>query len=156
MSSEYHGYTREEVSIIDEHRHWKKGIHFGDPAGRFTNQVVNKTVFDVLRENGIHVNYDESQKDFQSRKTAAKMVLRNLVVNDNPRTRDFGYAMENARYPQVRRGGMEEISSVKPLHDWTSHARSSFEYFAVNYQRYKGTRVKSHDKFQSNQFVYYG
>ena len=55
--------------------------------------------------------------------------------------------MENARYPEVSRGGGSDIRSIKPIHDWTSHFRSSFEYFAVNWQRL-GVGGKVHDMFK--------
>ena len=37
--------------------------------------------------------------------------------------------------------------SIKPKHDWTSHFRSSFEYFAVNYNPRSQTK-KVFDKFK--------
>lgn len=150
-------YSKKDLEIIESHKRWKKGIHFGDPAGKQTNQVVNRSVIDVLKESGIYVNTNDMAIGFQPRKTATKLLMRKLVVNDNERTRDMGYAIENSRYPSVRRGGQEEINSVLPVHDWTSHYRTALEYFAVNFDRYKGSRAKPHDKFnfRGNKVVNY-
>ena len=141
------GYTKKDLQIVEDHNGWGTATHFGDPAGRFTNQVVNKSVMDVLKEYGIHVSFREEGKDFQSRKTETKILLKNTIVHDTPRTKELGFAIENAQYPQVRRGGGEEIQSIKPKHDWTSHFRSALEYFAVNYNAYKGRTTKVYDKF---------
>lgn len=142
-------YSKKDLEIIESHKQWKRGTHFGDPAGRFINQVTNTSVLDVLKQNGIYVNFREEAKDFQTRKTATKFLLRNLVLNDNSRTQEFGIAIENSRYPSIRRGGMEELKSAKPVHDQFSHYRSALEYFAVNYDRFKDARHKIFDKFPS-------
>jgi len=148
MPSDDYKYNKKDLTLIEEHKNWKKGTHFGDPAGRFRNQVTNKTVISVLNDYGIKINFLEDAKGHEIRKTETKILLRNLRVNENERTKELGAAMENARYPEIRRGGGKEINSTKPRHDWTSHYRSSVEYFAVNYHRMAGrssSRVR--DKF---------
>ncbi len=139
-------YSKRDFKIIESHKGWKPAIHFGDPAGRFTNQVTNQSVMDVLKQYGIHVNFSEEAKDFQTRKTAAKILMRTLVVNINDNTNEMDAAMQNASYPKIRKGGSEQIRSLKPSHDWSSHYRSSFEYFAVNNNRFSARR-KIYDKF---------
>ena len=139
-------YSKRDYEVIDAHAGWKRAIHFGDPAGRFTNQVTNQSVMGVLKQYGINVLFREEAKDFQSRKTASKLLMRNLIVNENDRNKDLGIAIENARYPEVSRGGGSDIRSIKPIHDWTSHFRSSFEYFAVNWQKFSLNR-RVIDKF---------
>ena len=149
-SDEYYKYTKRDLEIIQEHKYWKRGIHFGDPAGRFRNQVTNQTVLSTLKQHGIHVNFREEAKDFQTRKTATKLLLRDVRVNDTDRTKDLSVAMENAAYPKVTRQGKKEIISLKPLHNWTSHFRSAVEYFAVNYNKYSKSRARIRDKFQKS------
>lgn len=140
-------YSKRDLEMIERHKHWRRGIHFGDPAGRFMNQVTNQSVMDVLRDHGIVVNFREDAKDFQTRKTETKLLMRRLVVNDSPDTDDFRMAIENACYPKVRRGGEEQVSSVKPLHDYTSHFRSALEYLAVNYNKLYAKTGRVKDKF---------
>jgi len=143
-----HRYSRQDLQIVREHREWNRAIHFGDPAGRFTNQVTNQTVLTVLKNAGINVHFKESAKDFQTRKTAAKLLMRNLVVNTNDRTKYLSTCMYNASYPRIREvGGIQQVRSIKPVHNWTSHLRSAFEYFAVNYQNYSQIPMRVHDQF---------
>jgi len=144
------GYTKNDYKIIESHKNWHNAIHFGDPAGRFKNQVVDKTVLSVLAENGIHVNFLEDAKDFSSRRNSTKIFLRNMVIHTNDNNKQFAIAIENASYPKMRTGGGEEVKSVAPKHDWTSHFRSSLEYMAVNYLRRKQSRQVK-DKFNKTQ-----
>lgn len=141
-------YSKRDLEIIEAHKYWKKAIHYGDPAGRFTNQVSNISVLDVLRNSGIYVNFREEAKDFQSRKNATKLLLRNLVANNTERVKELGLAMENSSYPKSRSGGQDDIRSIKPLHNWCSHYRSAVEYFAVNYELQKRKMTRVYDKFQ--------
>ena len=147
VPAEDHKYSKRDIRIIESHAGWNKATHFGDPAGRFTNQVTNQSVMDVLKNYGIHVNFREQSKDFQTRKTETKILLRTLVMHENEQTKELGAAIENASYPKVRAGGGEEIKSIKPKHDWTSHYRSALEYFAVNFEHLRGRQVKVIDKF---------
>lgn len=152
LPSEDYKYSKRDLDIIDSHKNWRRGIHFGDPAGRFRNQTSDRSVIEILNDHGIKVNFREEAKDFQTRRTETKFVLRGLRVNENERTKELGAAMENARYPEVRRGGGLEIRAVKPRHDWTSHYRSSVEYFSVNYNHLVGRGDKRiHDKFSPKQ-----
>ena len=147
IPSDTHLYSRKDLAVIEEHKFWPKGTHFGDPAGRFSNQVSNKTVLDVLKLNGIIVNFREEAKDFQTRKTALKLLLRSLSVNDNERTKYLGICIANASYPNVRDKGADFVKSVQPRHDFTSHFRSSAEYFAVNIGRMNLNTRRVQDKF---------
>ena len=151
MPSEDYQYSKADAKVIEDHKGWKHAIHFGDPSGRFTQQVTNKSVIDVLKEFGIHVNFKEEAKDFQTRKTKTKLLLRQTVIDDNPRNKELSAAIENASYPKVRKGGGEEIRSIKPAHNWTSHARSALEYFAVNFDSLKARKHTVYDKFKPKQ-----
>lgn len=151
VPSEHFRYNRKEIEKIEEHRGWKRGTIFGDPAGRFTSSVTNQSVFSVLREAGIYVNYEERWKEFQTRKTAVKMRLRGgIEINKNEDTDYLNMCIEQASYPKVKRLGEEEVRSVKPNHDWTSHHRSSLEYLCLGLESAKGAHVKVSDKFKKN------
>ena len=138
--------SKKEFDMIEEHRNWKKGVHFGDPAGRFKNGVVDATVLSVLRDHGIIVNYKDSWKEHQNRKRAAKALIRDgLLINRNDRTEEFSTCMENAAYPTPTVEGEKVVRSQKPKHDWTSHYRSSFEYMALGISEFLHKRSRPVD-----------
>lgn len=143
-------YTPEEMELIYEHREWKKATHFGDPAGRFQNQVTDQTVIDVLKNYGINVNFKDRWKEFALRKPAVKRLLMDRIfINDNPRTRYFNVCMINAAYPQIKNSGVQEVRSEKPKHDNTSHYRSAMEYLALGMEEMGTIVQKPYDKFKS-------
>lgn len=149
-----YNYTSRDLEVIDLHRSWPRGTHFGDPAGRFKNQVVNKSVIDVLRDNGIHINFRDEWKEFDKRVPAAKLLMRDrLVMNKNERTKTLNICMLNSKYPEQKSGGLNIINSkgLKPMHDQYSHYRSSFEYGALGLSNYVGRQTKVYDKFSFNQ-----
>lgn len=148
VPSDHFRYNKKEIEKIELHRKWKRGTVYGDPAGRATSSVTNKSVFDILRENGIYVNWEENWKEFQTRRTAVKLRVRNGVeLNKNEDTEYFSMCIEQAAYPKVRRNGEDEVRSVKPNHDWTSHHRSALEYLCLGLEKVKGTSVRVSDKF---------
>lgn len=131
VSSDSYAYSKFDLEAIDKHKDWKRGTHFGDPAGRFVNPVVNLTVLDVLRQNGIVVNFRDNWKEHSIRKTATKLLIRDGVqLNRNMRTAFFSVCIMNAAYPKVKNAGVAVVRSVKPKHDYTSHYRSALEYLA--------------------------
>ena len=156
LPSDGYGYTDRDLQVIEDHRGWPKGTHFGDPAGRFHNQVVNFTVLDVLRNHGIHINFKDHWKHFSERIETAKLLMRdNLLLNDIDRIKKYLHiCMINSKYPELSRGGMTIINSkdLKPMHDSSSHFRSSFEYLALGLSEYEGNKVKIYDKFNTERF----
>lgn len=148
VPSEGYLYTKTDLEIIESHKNWKKGTHFGDPAGRFQNQVTNDTVLTILRNHGINVNFKDAWKEFQKRKTAARNVIRDgIEMNVNDRTKYFAVCMMNASYPKVKHQGVEEVRSEKPKHDYTSHYRSAFEYLCLGIEEFVAVRPQPYDKF---------
>lgn len=145
-------YNSKDLEKIEKHKYWKTGIHFGDPAGRFKNSVIDKTVFDVLRDNGIHVNFRDEWKHFHIRKEATRqLILNGIDLNINSDTKYFDICIANAAYPKVKREGIEFVQSLKPRHDKTSHARSSLEYLALGLEeKGVGREKKVYDKFKKD------
>ena len=140
-------YSPVELNIINQHKLFNKATHFGDPAGRFGNQVVNSTVVSILRDSGIYVNFRDDWKGFMKRKTAARgLINRGIELNDNQRTKYFNLCMLSASYPRTRSNGLEEIKSADPKHDFSSHYRSAFEYGALGLESYKSGLAKVYDK----------
>ncbi len=154
----YH-YTVEDLDVIESHRNHKPAIHFGDPAGKQrTQSSKNRSVIDQLKEFGIHVNTKDDSNNFEIRKTKSKLLMRDLEVNDNIRTRYLRECMLNARYPTRRDNTQSTTAPVKPIHDWTSHLRSSFEYYAVNERDYKIRSVvdtQKYKKFDKSKSIIY-
>lgn len=150
LPSDGYKYADRDLELIKSHAQWPKGTHFGDPAGRFGNQVVNKTVFDVLRDNGIFVNFRDEWKEFDKRVTSAKMIMRKLYVNNTPRTKYLNICMLNSKYPEQKSGGGTIINSrnLTPKHDEYSHLRSAFEYGALGLLNYSSSKPQIYDKFK--------
>lgn len=147
--SDGYKYTPPDLKKIAMHKFWKRGTHFGDPAGRFKNAVSNETVISVLKNNGIIVNFDDRWKEFSLRKTAVKLLLMaGLQLNLNVDTKYFGLCISQAAYPQVKNQGVAEVRSLKPKHDYTSHYRSALEYLALGLESLHRRVSKPHDKFK--------
>jgi hypothetical protein len=149
VSSDNYRYTAKDMKMIQRHKEWKKGMHFGDPAGRNTNGVTNHTVFSILAEHGIHTNWKIEWQGFQNRKLAAKTIIRNGILIDKSERNDYmAMCMEQASYPQVTSEGEKEVRSKDPKHDWTSHIRSAFEYLSLGLTEYNTKRSTIRDKFK--------
>jgi hypothetical protein len=142
-------YRKDELEMIDERRGWKHATHFGDPAGRFQNQVTDSTVLDVLKQYGIHVNFNDRWKEFSLRKRAAKNLINGGIdLNHNKRTDYFALCISQSTYPKVKSAGVAEVRSLKPKHDYTSHYRSAFEYLSLGLDEMAGHTPKVYDKFK--------
>lgn len=153
VSSEHHNYTPADLEKIERHKYWKKGTHFGDPAGRFQNNVVDQTVIDVLREHGIIINFQDNWKHFKARKEATRhLILNGIELNMNSDTKWFNTCMMQAAYPKVKREGIEFTVSEKPKHDFTSHYRSAFEYLALGLRNFGKRKTEPVDKFKKGRF----
>lgn len=154
ISSDNFIYNSKDLEIIENHKYWNRGTHFGDPAGRFVNQVTNSSVLDVLKSNGIIINFQDSWKEFQKRKTAGKLLIRESIkLNKNERTEYFSMCLNQASYPKVRVEGENEIRSIKPLHNWTSHYRSAFEYLSLGIQELGSRKSQVYDKFKKKKDI---
>lgn len=153
--SEGYKYKKEDLDVIEKHREWRRGTHFGDPAGRFTNQVVDQSVIDVLRDYGIIINFAERWKYHSTRKSATKrLIMDGVKLNDNgDRTKYFDMCIANAAYPKIRVEGVETFNKTKPKHDDTSHYRSALEYLALGLEDYKPRVARPHDKFPKREEI---
>lgn len=148
VPSDGYNYTSKDLEVIAEHKEWAKGTHFGDPAGRFSHIATDLNVFDILKQNGIIVNFKDEWKEFSRRKTATKLLIRDGIdLNKNDRTEYFNLCMINASYPKVKSEGIQEVRSIKPIHNWTAHYRSSFEYGALGLGDVQVNKGRVFDKF---------
>lgn len=146
-------YTPEELKIINERSNWKRATHFGDPSGRFRTQASDYSVMDILKNNGIHINARDEWKAFLKRKRASRLLILNGIdLNTTPRSSYFEMCMTQAAYPKVRREGENEINSKEPVHNWTSHNRSAFEYLSLGLEEFNQIVFKPKDKFPVGRF----
>jgi len=145
-----YSYGPAEMAMIEEHRNWRPGTHFGDPSGRFMHQASDFSIFDILKSHGIYTNFRDEWKGFQKRKSAAKLlILEGIELNElGPRSTYFDMCMTQSAYPKIRRDGHFETKSVSPVHNWTSHYRSAFEYMALGLSEHNGRRDKPYDKIK--------
>lgn len=144
-------YNKKELQKIELHNTWKRGTVFGDPAGRFTSSVTNESVFSKLKDANIYFNYEDRWKEFQTRRTAVKMRVRNGVEVDKSDDNEyFSMCIEQSSYPKIKSNGMEEVRSIKPLHNWTSHHRSALEYLCLGLEKQNAGQAKVSDKFKKN------
>lgn len=149
IPSENYRYTKDDLMLIESHRNWKRGTHFGDPAGSHTHSASDVSVFGILAEHGIHTNFSTNWVGFAPRKRAVKTMLRDGVQLDkNPRNDYFSMCIEQASYPKSTREGEKVVRSEKPNHDWTSHHRSALEYLCLGLQDFGGRRLEVRDKFK--------
>lgn len=128
-------YTDEELAFISRVRDWQPDIFFGDPSGKAKHVESGVSAYSILQEHGIEVQVNEQENEWVPRRDAAKRMLPRLVVNDTPRTQWWLECMKNARYPKRDEDTSQAVNAItKPVHDWTSHHRTQFEFFCVNYK----------------------
>ena len=152
VPGEGYTYKKEELELIGEHKNWKRATHFGDPAGRFGNQVSDETVISILRNNGIIVNFQDRWKEFKIRKRETKLLLMGgIQLNKNARTDYFNICIINSAYPKVKNEGMDVVRSEKPKHDQNSHYRSALEYLAIGLSELSTKRISPYDKFKKKE-----
>jgi hypothetical protein len=125
-------YTDEERAFIDIVREWKRGIHFGDQAGRQKNGITGTSSYKEWEKWGVYVQSNTMANDLDTRKTYARKILMALDINDTPENLYWLECISNARYPDVSENSGRITENDKPLHDWTSHHRTALEYYAVN------------------------
>lgn len=136
-------YNDEQLAFIRSLSTWdfSNAIYFGDPSGNQRHVESGVSPYTILYEHGIEVQVNDQENGWVARRDAAKRMLPKLVVNDTPRTKWWIECMKNARYPKRDQDTSQAVNEVsKPVHDWTSHHRTQFEFFCVNY---KGDYVPS-------------
>ena len=129
-----HEYKDFELEMIERHRSWSKTItHYGDPDARKRNLINKDSVKDHLyKDSEIYIESKPwGGRDWNDFKQKTLMLMRRLEINET-RCEPVLSAMRNAKYPEIREGSQRQNEPLRPVHDWTSHFRTSFEYFADN------------------------
>lgn len=133
-------YTSEELKLIAKVSQWKKAVHVGDPDVA-KRSIVSKEKTSTrleLEKAKIFVQTSPEANKFTIRKEKTKVFLqKGIEVNDTECSGDVGTkmwvsSMKFARYPQRNENSQATSPVSLPIHDWTSHHRTSTEYLAVN------------------------
>lgn len=149
-----HIYDDATLKMIEQVKYWKPPILYGDPSGNAAHIESNKSAYTIMAENGLPVQVNTMENTWPPRRDKAKMLLMRVRVNDTPRTKWWMDCMKNARYPKRDADTSQSTAPItKPVHDWTSHHRTQFEFFAVNY-RPKSPEVVRHRQSPLQSLIY--
>jgi intein/homing endonuclease len=125
-------YDDEDLKAIREISKLPKAIHFGDPDVKKTSILTGTSTRNELSNVGIYVQCQQ-KNDFYSRREKTKVALQNgIEINKNERTEYALECIKNARYPARDEDSSATTPIAKPIHDYTSHFRTSWEYLFVN------------------------
>lgn len=141
VDSGIHRYTQEELDMIKRHSAWGPARHFGDPTGGSKQQVTGRSVISHLADEGIYVNTDYKKFKITARYQDTYRLIPRLYVS--PKCEEFIDAILNSRWNLPDDEFKQSPMDMKPLHDWTSHARTALEYFAVNEPRKEAKERKA-------------
>lgn len=128
-------YTDAEIEKIAQHKYWQPASHVGDPdvAKRsYTNKSLSAE--NILRKYGIYVQtkpWTQDNTKHYLRKQQTISFLRKLSV-DEKHNEYFMDCIRNARYPKRAENSQSTTEIREPIHDWTSHHRTSLEYMSDN------------------------
>jgi hypothetical protein len=130
-------YSNDDLNAIARTSRYKNAIHYGDPdvAKRSMTSTTLTSNKQELMEAGIYVQTNPQSNDFASRREKTKLMFqKGFEVNDTPGTAMWIECIDNARYPERLETSQATTAINLPIHDWTSHHRTSTEYYAVNFQ----------------------
>lgn len=128
-------YTADDIKAIRELKKLKDPIDYGDPDVSKRSLISGTSTRMELKKVGINVQTNRMANDFASRREQTKITLQEgIEININSRTQKWILCMENARYPERSENSQATTAVNLPIHNWTSHGRTSFEYGCVNYR----------------------
>ena len=147
-------YSQDDLEKIESHKGWGLAAHFGDPAGRQRNQVTRTSVIEELAKpgRGIYVQTAPDMNTFEQRYHATQLFLRRIEGINTPTCDPLVDAINSARFPERAENSQAMTEVSKPVHDESSHYRTSLEYFAVNAP---GTGVEKQQKRQKAAWEYW-
>lgn len=133
VQSGIHTYTDYELAKIELHKAWSKTItHFGDPDVEKRNVATLISTRQQLMKHGIYIQTKTGvANEWKTRREATSLLFRRLEINEQ-RNEYLLSALHSAAYPKRGEATQSTQGIVKPIHNWSSHFRSSLEYFAVN------------------------
>ena len=138
----YKNYNRQKATFID------------DPHD--THATLNQsTIYEEYKKVWIYLNTPK-EKSLEQRIMKTKGEIYKVRYSDY--CLEFASAMMNAKYPERSDNSTSTAPNYKPIHDWTSHYRTAFEYL-INYLLENPTAEKWHkcvltDKPVHNSYLY--
>lgn len=126
----------EALSFLDRIKDYNIPIFIADPYD--SNSTWDDTsISKIYRNYGITINTPDRKKMIQDRIRVCQLNMGRIEVNvdtEDAKSLNWGFvsAMQNARYPERNDTSQSTTENYKPVHDQTSHFRTSFEYL-VNF-----------------------
>lgn len=117
------------ANFLDRYRtyNYTRAIFISDPYDT-KSAMWNSTILDDYRKVGINLMLpQERKKEEQILKTRTNIYR----IRYNENCLDFANAIMNARYPERSESSQSTSVQSKPIHDWSSHARTSLEYLVT-------------------------
>lgn len=135
----------EVYEFYQRYLNYKKGIYIADPYD--TDSTINDaTIRQKYAKVGIHLykkDSDLKQSTVEQRIQDTKSNLHRFKVSNS--CKGFISAVSNARYPEQKSDIINSTQAkTKPIHDQTSHYRTSMEYF-VDYYLNEEKRLQQRD-----------
>lgn len=129
-------YTDDDIKAINQLSQYPPAIHFGDPDVKKRSLLTGTSTRQELAKSKIYVQC-VTKNDFYIRREKTKVLLQNgIEINANPRTEFLYECLKMARYPERAEDSQATTPIALPIHDFTSHYRTSVEYFCVNIDAY--------------------
>jgi len=126
-------YTDDDIKAVTDIAQYPPAIHFGDPdVNKRSYLVKDTTTRQELEKVGVFVQ-SIPKNDFTTRREKTKIALqKGIEVDISARTEYLMECLKSARYPQREETSQSTQPVSLPIHDWTSHFRTSMEYFFTN------------------------
>jgi hypothetical protein len=126
-------YDDDTLKFIEEVREWKGAVHFGDPDVAKRSLLTGTSTRQELSTAGIYVQTNPMANDFASRREKTKVMLQQGIQVNSTRGTDHWYdCIKESQMPERQQTSQATTEPNLPVHNWTSHHRTSTEYFAVN------------------------
>lgn len=134
-------YDDDALRIMNWTKHLPGATWFGDTYGKHQEAATLDSVYGRWQKYGIYVNVDRTPegdltadkrqaRTFRGRKEAADEYLPRTRFANTPGARKVLAALQNARYKPE--DGKTTTEQSEPMHDWTSHARTAYEFLCVH------------------------
>jgi hypothetical protein len=122
----------EALDFLNRTREWKQPVFVSDPYD--TKSTWNDTsISKIYRNYGITLNLPDRIKWIQDRIRICQINMNRLEVNvdtENAKSLNWWFvsSLQNARYPERNESSQSTWMNTTPIHDASSHFRTSFEY----------------------------
>lgn len=137
LSSGIYSYELEDLQKIALHGQWKKDItHYGDPDVDTQRVADDTTTNQVLQKSGIYVQSKPwaGRSWFKDMREKTALSFRRVHINES-NNEHLVSALRQSAYPKRTEGSQATTEPLKPIHNWTSHPRTAYEYFIDNEPR---------------------